>query len=123
MVTSGRHANALATTVACLGASPGAELAVRLHALRGHCHAQLGCLKPAVGEYTAAAELAAAAGMADQRCQLLLARASLLEQQEQLEAALADVQEAAKLQQAPFKGVLLTKERLRRAVRRARRGA
>lgn len=99
---------------------------MRLHAVRGHCHAQVGELKPAVREYGAAAELAAVAGLAAQRSQLLLARASLLEQLEQLEAALEDAQEAARLQQPPAPAASLTVARLRRAVARlqqARKGA
>ena len=122
-MAAGRHADALSATDALAAASPGVDPAVRLHALRGHCHAQLGELKAAVREYGAAAELAAVAGLAAQRAQLLLARASLLEQLELLEAALADAQEAAGLQQPPAPAATLAVARLRRAVRRARRGA
>ena len=150
LVAAGQHAEALAATapsLPLLGALPpgGASLAVQLWALRGHCQAQLGGLKQAVAEYGAAIQLAHAAAAAGcdpaaqpatssavaiaptprgLLAQLLLARAALLEQQEQVQAALEDAQEAAKqrLQQASMQAVAAQAvERLRRACRQAAR--
>lgn len=146
LVAAGQQAEALAATAPCLpllGVLPpgGASLAVQLRALRGHCQAQLGGLKQAVAEYGAAIQLAHAPVGSDQAAQpgagkgaapasagllaqLLLARAALLEQQEQLQAALEDAQEAAKLQpqQASLQAVAAQAvERLRRACRWAAR--
>lgn len=130
MMAAGRHAEALAASTACL-AAPGTapmppaqrEELARLHALRGHSHGELGGLKLAVAEYSAAIRLAqpeeghtgGEAGLS----QLLLARASLYEQQERLDVALADVLEAARLQQPPAPAVLLLAQRLRQACRLA----
>lgn len=108
---------------------------VQLRALRGHCQAQLGCLKQAVGEYGAAiitAQVAPDANSAASAAptypgmlaQLLLARAALYEQQEQLQAALADAQQAASLrleQSAAQALALQAVERLRRACRQSAR--
>lgn len=108
---------------------------VQLQALRGHCRAQLGCLKQAVGEYGAAIK-AAQAPEADSAAapaaptspgmlaQLLLARAALYEQQEQLQAALADAQQAAslRLEQSAARALAVQAvERLRQACRQSAR--
>ncbi|KAI7836742.1 hypothetical protein COHA_009380 [Chlorella ohadii] len=140
LVAAGQHAEALAATSPCLPLLPtlsvgDASLALQLRALRGHCQAQLGCLKLAVAEYGAA--IRAAQGVSDTRggavavatspsmlAQLLLARAALYEQQEQLQDALADAQQAAnlRLEQAPAQALAAqAAERLRRACRQASR--
>lgn len=140
LVAAGQHAEALAATSPCLPLLPAlsvgdASLALQLRTLRGHCQAQLGCLKLAVAEYGAA--IRAAQGVSDtgggavavatspsMLAQLLLARAALYEQQEQLQDALADAQQAAnlRLEQAPAQALAAqAAERLRRACRQASR--
>lgn len=142
LVAAGQHAEALHVTSPCPPLLPAlppgdASLALQLRELRGHCQAQLGCLKQAVAEYGAAiqaaqaqapgADGAAAAAMPiapTLLAQLLLSRAALYEKQEQLQAALADAQQAAslRLEQAPVQAqALQTAERLRRACRQAAR--
>ncbi|PRW56926.1 HSP20-like chaperone [Chlorella sorokiniana] len=140
LVAAGQHAEALHATAPCLPLLPAlglenASLELQLRALRGHCQAQLGCLKRAVAEYGAAIQAAQVAPDASgaaaaaptspgMLAQLLLARAALYEQQEQLQAALADAQLAASLrvEQAPAQPLAMqAAERLRRACRQAAR--
>ena len=141
LAAAGRHAELLEATCCHAGfASPALRAApslepARLHALRGRSHAQLGDLKQAVSEYSAAIRLLAGERLEEachQRAaepvhaasselallvQLLLARASLHEQNEALEAALGDADEAARLQRPPTPTVLLAVQRLRQACR------
>lgn len=139
LVAAGQHNKALELTAA-LGAqeaepapaSGPASLAAQLHQLRGRCHVQLGSLKLAIAELTAAVGLLqgqSAGRLADPKpgtggeesgehaldlCQLLLFRSSVYEQQEQLQAALADAEQASRLQQHSA-NALLAAQRLRRA--------
>lgn len=142
-MAAGQHAGALELTAAWQAhqagqapvAGPAAPLAAQLHGLRARCHVQLGSLKLAAPEFTAAICLlqGSAAGQtaeaepglggedeaqrARQLCQLLLGRSSVYEQQEQLEAALVDAEHAGRLQWPPSAAALLTAQRLRQACR------
>ncbi|KAI3438268.1 hypothetical protein D9Q98_000703 [Chlorella vulgaris] len=133
LVAVGRYSEALDASEACINAlplllsPPQRGPAVQLHALRGHSHGQLGGVKQAVIEYSAAIKLAQEGGeWSDEQqqesvdgnglpslCQLLLARSAQYEQQERLEDALKDVLQAIKLQQQPVPSLLLAAQRLR----------
>jgi tetratricopeptide (TPR) repeat protein len=137
LVAVGRYSEALDASEACINQSinalplllspPQRGPAVQLHALRGHSHGQLGGVKQAVIEYSAAIKLAQEGGeWSDEQqqesvdgnglpslCQLLLARSAQYEQQERLEDALKDVLQAIKLQQQPVPSLLLAAQRLR----------
>ena len=123
LVVAGRHADALLLLeAAALGpAQEAAQVRVQVHALAARCHVQLGCLREAAADYTAAIQLAAVAGEQQaQLCELLLARATLYEQLEQPQAALADVAQAGRLQQPLPAAALLAADRLKRACGRGK---
>ncbi|KAL4452424.1 hypothetical protein ABPG75_008086 [Micractinium tetrahymenae] len=142
LAAAGQHAGALELTAAWQAQQAGqapaacpALPAAQLHALRARCHMQLGSLKQAAAEFTAAIQLLQGqategpavleqrtggqqqAQQAQQLCQLLLGRSSVHEQQEQLEAALADAEQASRLQQTASTAALLAAQRLRQACR------
>lgn len=139
LVAAGQHQEALEITAAWQAQQAGqasaaapAPVAAQLHGLRARSHVQLGDLKQAIGEFTAAIRLVQGtaeppamsqrgtwgveqAQHAQQLCQLLLGRSSVYEQHEQLELALADAEQAGRLQHPPAVAALLTAQRLRRA--------
>jgi tetratricopeptide (TPR) repeat protein len=119
-VAAGRHAEALVLLPPAALAPEQEAVQVQMHALAARCHVQLGCLREAAADYTAAIHLATAGQQKAQLCELLLARATLYEQLEQPQAALADVMEAGRLQQPLPATALLAADRLKRACERAK---
>ena len=118
-MVAGQHAEALMLLESAALPPSQEAVNVQMHALAARCHVQLGCLREAAADYTAAIQLTTA-GQQAQRCELLLARATLYEQLEQPQAALADVTEAGRLQHPLPPAALLAADRLKRACGRGK---
>lgn len=127
LVGLGQHVEALDASDACITALAAAasgdqcRLALQLHSLRAFSQSQLGSLKRALAEYSAALQHAQMSDEEDTStvCKILLARSALHEQEEQWSAALADASEAARLQQPPSAQAMLAVHRLRKVCHRA----
>lgn len=123
----GQHAEALEASDSCMLALGAAahwdqcRLAVQLHCLRASSHHQLGDLKLAVAECSAAIQLVEKADVGDARtrCKLLIARSAFYEQEERWSAALADACAAVHGQQPPSQQAVLAVSRLRKVCRQA----